>query len=272
MKRHLFTAGGGLAGIFLTIALLTAGASAIQGRQDAATPDFTLETPDTGDMPEVAPETGDAISALPLDEFVTESKKPVRGIAPEQFFLPGDVTAKPLERIEPRLPLSQAPARPEPEPMVLRHPIVLSAGLIRFGDRLVQLKGMLPQQTDRTCGSDRPWPCGMVARTALRNFIRARALLCKVPEKGWQGTLVTACTVNSVDPAAWLAQNGWGEAPAGSPFEAEVQAAKAAGLGFFGNDPRNRGDPRDTGVPPVAPGETPLSDENPAVTETAPDL
>ena len=259
MKRHLFIAGGGLAAICLTVALLGLGASSIRHRQDAATPDFLLETPGNVDMPEIG------ASALPFDDMVTEPEKPVRDIAPEQFFMPGDVTAKPLKRIEPRLPLSQAPARPEPEPVVLRHPIVLSAGLIRFGDRLVQLEGLLPQQADRTCGSDERWPCGMVARTALRNFLRARALLCKVPEKGWQGTFVTTCTVNSVDPAAWLAQNGWGEAPAGSPFEPEIQAAKEAGLGFFGSDPRDT----DT---PLATGEASVSGDGQAMTGSGPDL
>jgi endonuclease YncB( thermonuclease family) len=77
-----------------------------------------------------------------------------------------------------------------------------------------------------------------VARTAFRNFLRARALLCNVPKNGWQGTLTTTCTVNSIDPAVWLAENGWAEASAGSPLETRVEAAKQSRLGIFGDDPR----------------------------------
>ncbi|WP_426240247.1 thermonuclease family protein [Pararhizobium sp. DWP1-1-3] len=271
MKRHLFTIGGGLAGIALTVALLLTGASAIQGRQSAATPDFALETPDMADVPDAdVPDLGgDAITADAQPVTASESSAnigdgngsgaiephgvSVRDIAPEQFGLPEDVTAQPLERIEPRTPLSQPVARPEPLPTVLRHPVALSAGLIQFGGRLLQLDGILPQKADRVCGeAGRTWPCGVIARTALRNFIRARALLCNVTKNSWQGTLTTTCRLNNADPAAWLAESGWAEVPAGSPLAGKVEAARKARLGFFGDDPRTF----DTTTAP--PAETPL--------------
>lgn len=251
MKRHLLTAGGGLAGIFLTIALLMSGASAIQGRQSAATPEFTLETPDLTDVRDLG---GDGMSA---DDVQTDGGEPtpgngdengqtapqeksVRDIAPEQFSRPEEVTAQPLERVEPRTPLSDAVAKPEPVPLVLRHPVALSAGLIQFDDRLLQLDGLVPQKADRVCGkAAKTWPCGVVARTAFRNFLRARALMCNVPKDGWQGTLTTTCSVNNTDPAVWLAENGWAEAQPGSPLEDKVEAARKSRLGFFGDDPRD---------------------------------
>lgn len=249
MKRHLTTIAGGLLGIFLTVALLKSGASVIQGQQSAATPEFTLETPELSDVPDLGGvETGtaetDVGEAVPIDPAengtVDPLSTPVRDIAPEQFGLPEEVTAKPLERIEARQSLSDPVAKPEPIPSVLRHPVALSAGLIQFdGDRLLQLDGLVSQTADRTCDANgKSWPCGLVARTAFRNFLRARALLCNVPKNGWQGTLTTTCTVNSIDPAVWLAENGWAEASAGSPLETRVEAARQSRLGIFGDDPR----------------------------------
>lgn len=257
MKRHLITVGGGLLGIFLTIVLLESGQSVIQARQSATSPDFTLETPDMGDVPDLggtdlgSPDLDADAGDMPVgaDETVPadptnnglEGKNRVRDIAPDQFGLPQEVTTLPLERIEPRVPLSEPVARPQAIPTVLRHPVALSAGLIRFGDRLLQLDGLAPQKPDRICGeADRAWPCGVVARTAFRNFLRARALICPVPKNGWTGTLTASCTINAVDPAGWLAENGWAEASAGSPLADKVEAARTSRLGFFGDDPRDR--------------------------------
>ncbi|MCV9998932.1 thermonuclease family protein [Pararhizobium sp. YC-54] len=274
MKRHLLTIGGGLAGIVLTVLLLMTGVSAIQGRQSTATPDLTLETPDMADVPDLGgdgmtaaetrvgepasvdpvpidpaisdpaigdPSPVDPASTLSLDNGLPQTEdKAVRDIAPEHFGLPREVTAQPLERIAPRTPLSQALARPEPVPSVLRHPVALSAGLIQFGDQLLQLDGIVPEKADRVCGeAGKTWPCGVVARTAFRNFLRARALLCMVPKNGWQGTLTAACSVNNIDPAVWLAENGWANVPAGSPLAGKVEAARQSRLGFFGDDPRD---------------------------------
>ncbi|MCV9962586.1 thermonuclease family protein [Pararhizobium sp. BT-229] len=250
MKRHLLTAGGGLLGIFLTVVLLESGASVIQARQSAATPEFTLETPDLTDVPDLGDEGMDTGNAemdrgetVPDDpaQNGTVGDKSIRDIAPEQFGLGEDVTTQPLERIEARQPLSDAVAKPEPELSVLRHPVALAAGLIRFDDgRVLQLDGLVPQDADRTCDDNgKSWPCGAVARTAFRNFLRARALVCAVPKDGWQGTLSTKCSIGNSDPALWLAENGWAEATAGSPLAEAVETAKKSRLGFFGDDPRD---------------------------------
>ncbi len=274
MKRHLLTIGGGLAGIVLTVALLLTGASVIQGRQGAETQDFALETPDMADVPDLGGDgmnTEDAGETVPADPASGETApmgtvgeglpqtqgQPVRDIAPEQFGLPQEITARALERIEPRLPLSLPVAKPEAVPAVLRHPVALTAGLIQFGDRLLQLYGILPQKADRVCGeAGQVWPCGTVAKTAFRNFLRARALSCTVPKNGWQGTLTATCSVNNTDPAAWLAESGWADATAGSPLAGKVDAARKARLGFFGDDPRTF----DTTATP--PAETALPEDS----------
>ncbi|WP_275788335.1 thermonuclease family protein [Pararhizobium gei] len=249
MKRNLLTAGGGLLAILVTIALLEGGASVIRGQQDDPISDFTLETPDMSDVPAIGvdePETDGlqpiTIDPAPLDGVSIEAAPmAVRTIAPQQFALPKDISAQPLERIEARKPLSEPEEKPKAVATVLRHPVSLSAGLIAFGEnRSLQLEGLLPQDLGRICDDGgAPWPCGAVARTAFRNFLRARALVCLVPKTGWKGMLTAPCTVGNKDPAAWLAENGWGEAAAGSPLESKVKEAQSAGLGFFGRDPRN---------------------------------
>lgn len=265
MKRHLLTIGGGLAGIALTVALLLTGASVIQGRQGAETQDFTLETPDMADVPDLGGDATSADTQVPASAAdhgadggaIELQGETVRDIAPEQFGLPEEVTAQPLERIEPRLPLSQPVAKAEAVPAILRHPVALTAGLIQFGDRLLQLDGILPQKADRVCGeAGQVWPCGTVAKTAFRNFLRARALSCTVPKNGWQGTLTAACSVNNTDPAAWLAESGWADVPAGSSLAGKVDAARKARLGFFGDDPRTF----DTTATP--PAETALPEDS----------
>ncbi len=237
MKRHLLTLGGGCAGIALTMALLSFGSATIKGRESAATSDFVLETPDMADLGE----TDDAGPSEDNAADFSDGQAPAaRSIEPLKFGLPEEVETAPLERIEPRTPLSQ-PVVKEVKPVttVLRHPVVVSAGLIRFGDSLLQLEGIEPQDAARLCDSGgKSWPCGMVAQTAFRNFLRARALVCSVPEGGWTGTVSSACTVGGSDPAAWLAENGWAIVQAGSPLSEKAEAAAKAGLGFSGADPR----------------------------------
>lgn len=237
MKRHLLTLGGGCAGIALTIALLSFGSVTIKGRESAAPSDFVLETPDMADLGEAADTniTGDN-----APDFSEEEAPAVRSIEPLQFGLPEEVTSAPLERIEPRMPLSE-PIVKEVKPVttVLRHPVAVSAGLIRFGNSLLQLEGIEPQDAARICDSDgKSWPCGMIARTALRNFLRARALVCSVPEGGWTGTVTSTCTVSGLDPAVWLVESGWATVADGSPLSEKAAAAAKAGLGFSGPDPR----------------------------------
>lgn len=239
MKRHLLTFLGGLAAIGLTVLILMGGQATIQGRESAATPDFTLETPD--DMP--AAEDDGAVLPEPEntvpDVAGQDENKPVRSIEPENFGMPEAVTAEPLARIEARAPLSEPVAKAEPELQVLRHPTALSAGTIQFENGTLQLDGIEPQSAERQCGEgEKAWPCGLVARTSFRGYLRARALRCMVPADKWQGTITARCSISDADPAQWLAENGWAEASANSPLGDSVAAARAKKLGFYGDDPR----------------------------------
>lgn len=240
MKRHLLTFLGGFAAIGLTALILMGGHATIQGWESTATPDFTLETLDAMPSAEedgaILPEPEDTVPAVAGQE----ENKPVRSIEPESFGLPELVTAEPLTRVEARAPLSEPVAKAEPELQVLRHPTALSAGTIQFDNGTLQLDGIEPQSAERQCGEgDKTWPCGMVARTAFRGYLRARALRCMVPAEKWQGTITARCSLGDADPAQWLAENGWAEASANSPLTDMVAAARVKKLGFYGNGPQS---------------------------------
>lgn len=244
MQRHVFTFGGGLIAIFLTIAILESGASVIRGQQQAATPEFSLETPDLSDVPTIGEDGSETVpmgDTKPSEEGAAGSGNAVRDVAPEQFPLADEVESQPLERVEARKPLSEPQPEPQIAAAVLRRPVAVSAGLVAFEDgRTLQLEGLAPEKADRTCDDNgKSWPCGEVARTAFRNYLRARALVCEVPKNGWQGTTTAHCVVGNDDPALWLAQNGWAEATtAGSPLSDAVDEARRGRVGFYGSDPR----------------------------------
>ncbi|MDQ0318855.1 endonuclease YncB(thermonuclease family) [Pararhizobium capsulatum DSM 1112] len=236
MKRQLLTLAGGLGAIGLTALILLAGNATIQGTESAATPEFTLDTPTMEDMGTA--EEQDDVPALPDATAPT----PDTSVESEPLTLgtPDDVTSKPLERIEPRKPLSETMTKPEPGPQVLRHPVALSAGTIRFGNGTLQLEGLGPQSAERQCGEGTSaWPCGTVARTAFRNFLRARAMTCAVPDASWEGTVTARCSIGDIDPAQWLAENGWAEPAANSAFADSIRTAQTEKRGFYGDDPRD---------------------------------
>lgn len=277
MRQQLVTLAGGIAAIALYAGILYAGAATIRDRESAATPDFVLETPDMGetefsaeaeDVPfdMTAPDAGDTMpDASGQGESSSRSTETTaRAIEPQQFGLPDEVTTKPLERIEPRSPLSDVNKDKPKAPTILQQPVALAAGLIRFDKMTLQLDGIEPEAAERTCESGgKSWPCGMVARTAFRNFLRARAVSCDIPGDGTGETVTALCTVGGQDPAAWLVANGWATPLPGSVLEAQGEAARKAKLGFFGDDPR---DFRQTPMPFDDPSAAATMDE------AAPDL
>ncbi|MGF6172878.1 thermonuclease family protein [Ensifer sp. 4252] len=276
MRQQLITLAGGIAALALYTGILYAGAATIRDRESAATPDFVLETPDMGEM-----EPADGADDVPFDMTAPEpndtppdggqsessshsTETTARTIEPQQFGLPEEVTTKPLERIEPRTPLSDTNTEKPKAPTILQRPLALAAGLIRFDKMTLQLDGIEPEAAERTCESGgKSWPCGMVARTAFRNFLRARAVSCDIAGDGTGETVTAHCTVGGQDPAAWLVANGWAMPLPGSPLEEQADAARKAKLGFYGDDPR---DFRQTPMPFDDPSAAAAMDE------AAPDL
>lgn len=148
-----------------------------------------------------------------------------------------------LVRVAPRPPLT--PPAPESDGLeagstLLHKPVALSAGALSFSGRRLELEGIEPLPAERMC-EDRAggrWPCGMIARTAFRNYLRGRSLDCTVPDGNWRETVRAACLLAGEDIARWLVVNGWAAAAEGSPYADAARTARQEGRGMHGADPR----------------------------------
>ncbi|MDX0450855.1 thermonuclease family protein [Sinorhizobium medicae] len=257
MRSKLFPIAGGLAALAVYAGILIGGDAAIRNRDSAATPDFVLETPDDAvvevpaaeahpaDTDAPAPARAPAPAPDPHPPFGSEAKSDkgsrmaARPIEPGLIAQPDDGVAKPLERIAPRPPFSKEPEKEEPATAVFPRPVALAAGLVRSGETTLQLKDIKPEKAEKVCEANgKSWPCGMVARTAFRNFLRGRALVCDGAD-GSAETVNARCSVGGRDVAEWLVSNGWATPLSGTPLEAKAEAARSARLGFFGDDPRD---------------------------------
>lgn len=170
-----------------------------------------------------------------------------------------DVAADgPLQRIAPRPPLSdmglvlpQASA-PVPSPdsvavdpdgqmQLLHRPVALAAGRFESNGRLIDLQGIDIVPVEEMCGpsNGESWPCGMQARTAFRSWLRARAIMCRLPADDMTSAVITSCTLGGEDVALWLVRNGWARV-GGNAESAYAEAAKQAAdshLGIYGTKP-----------------------------------
>jgi endonuclease YncB( thermonuclease family) len=215
----------GLAGVALVAALWIGGQSIT--KIPPAEPQAGL--PAAGERP-----------AEPTDDAGAESPH-ARLIAPDSIAAPR--IEGPLERVAPRTPLTAAtkPLKrehfgpPVPQGTLLYGPIAAAAGEIEANGYTVRLAGIKATPADRTCTDDsgQSWPCGVVARTAFRAWMRGRAVACDVPSH--PGEITTHCTLDGEDMALWLVRNGWAES-AGQYDEAEAEARREK-KGMFGPSP-----------------------------------
>lgn len=213
---------GGLAGMALWSALLLMAADKL--RQEGLAHDDTASA-----------EPAEMVAPRPP---VLETRA-VRAIDAERFASPFAGDGIGLERLAARDPMAGDDVRPA-EPVRLARPQTIEAGQIAFGARTLRLAGVAPTDRNLTCPSSAGgnWPCGMVARTQQRLFLRNRTIACDMPDDRWHGVRVANCHIGGTDIAWWLAQNGWVAAEAGSPLAGVTTAARAARRGIFGDDPR----------------------------------
>ncbi len=155
-----------------------------------------------------------------------------------------------LQRVEPRAPLSDIAAPPLPLPpkpakdlpkrwRTVGNGFASAAGIIQAGSVSITLAGLdtLTETDTCTAPSGQIWPCGMVARTAFRAYLRSRTLNCDMPD-GLIDTATSAeCLLAGGDPAKWLVENGWARARADGPYVSEADNAKASGAGIYGPPP-----------------------------------
>ncbi|WP_266035161.1 thermonuclease family protein [Brucella intermedia] len=215
-------------------------------------------SPETGNRPEETPsqpgQTG------PADGQASEPGKPN-----DQADDGG------MEREAPRPPLSDlglasTPKPPEPpapatpvdageQMQLLQRPVAVAAGRLESQGRTIELQGIEIVPVEQTCqtASGESWPCGMQARTAFRQWLRSRAVMCRLPQNDSGAAVATECTLGNEDAAAWLVANGWAKAAPGSAYEEAGGKAVEARLGIFGDKP-------DTSLPNPEPGSSDMMD------------
>jgi endonuclease YncB( thermonuclease family) len=107
--------------------------------------------------------------------------------------------------------------------------IVSDSGTLEAGDAVIRLNGIVASKADAQCHDkqDKNWSCGAAAKTALRRLIRARAVVCDLPEPGEQKSFTARCAVSGTDLSTWMVRQGWAK-PNDPPEPALADAAEAA--------------------------------------------
>lgn len=132
------------------------------------------------------------------------------------------------------------PEPPAPAYQVLAKPAVTGAGILETTRGRVILKDIVGVDPTALCGADTSaWPCGQLALTQFRRFLRGRSVNCDIADPNWQGDVTARCTLGKEDLAAWLVENGWARPVTGSQYEEAGRAAEAGKRGIFASDPRH---------------------------------
>lgn len=107
--------------------------------------------------------------------------------------------------------------------------IVSDSGTLEAGDVVIRLNGIVASKADAQCHDKqgKNWPCGAAAKTALRRLVRARAVVCDLPEPGEQKSFTARCAVSGTDLSTWVVRQGWAK-PNDPPEPALADAAEAA--------------------------------------------
>lgn len=151
----------------------------------------------------------------------------------------------PLERVEPREPLSQLSLALPPKPPVkedggtiLYRPVATGSARFEAMGRVVDVAGTEGIDPGERCTFEgAEWACGVRARTAFRYFIRGRAISCDVPPEAGND-IVADCRLGAQDVGAWLVTNGWARAAPGGPYAEAEREARQAQRGIFGPPPK----------------------------------
>ena len=138
-------------------------------------------------------------------------------------------TARLAQQIQ-SLPLrAETDIKPKPTKKTYYRVIVPDSGTLEAGDVVIKLNGIVASKADAQCQNEKgkSWPCGVAAKTALRQLIRARAVVCDLPGPGKQKSFTARCTVSGTDLSTWLVRQGWAK-PSDLPEPELADAAEAA--------------------------------------------
>ncbi len=154
----------------------------------------------------------------------------VRDVTPAGI-TPGPAVTGPLVRVRPPFPLPRQPRPPRTERIY--HPMVMAAGVIKARGRDIALAGVDAPAFAAECGDGAAaWPCGRMARAALRRFIRGRAVECVIPRGAEEIPSPAECSVGGESLSQWLVAQGWAE-PADEAYAGMGVQAREARLGIW---------------------------------------
>jgi endonuclease YncB( thermonuclease family) len=117
-------------------------------------------------------------------------------------------------------------------------PIALDAGTIQVKDRRIKFADVVAPEATTLCEmkSGGPgWPCGRAALSALRMFLRGRAVECLHAGDDNADPLVALCRIGSIDIGLWLVRLGWAGAGrnASEDYQAAARLARCSNLGLW---------------------------------------
>lgn len=92
-----------------------------------------------------------------------------------------------------------------------RRVVVQNGGMFKTDKLSVHLAGLDALDFNDDCESTlgKNWPCGRMARTALRRLIRAREVVCTILKKLPDNAIMADCKVAGIDINEWVIRQGW---------------------------------------------------------------
>jgi endonuclease YncB( thermonuclease family) len=154
----------------------------------------------------------------------------VRDVTPETMTAAPQAATAPAREAAPQ---PDAASSASGETRRLFAPLVAAAGTFEVDGHALRIAGVEATSLDRTCGEGAAaWPCGRVARAALRRFVRGRAIECDVPAGSASLPDEATCRVGNDDIAEWLVSQGWAK-PSGTAHADAAKAAENDGRGLF---------------------------------------
>jgi endonuclease YncB( thermonuclease family) len=184
---------------------------------------------DGAKLAQAAPPAGDPRPApIPFELRPSVAQPAVRDVTPDGITA-GPAVTGPLIRIAPPAPTEAPDPARQARSERLFFPLIVAADTIKLREREVRLAGIAAPSFESFCGEGiAAWPCGRMARAALRRFIRGRAVDCEVPAGAAEIPDPAECSVAGRSLSAWLVSQGWAKQQGGAfaELEADARAAK----------------------------------------------
>lgn len=221
---------------------VVAGLCALAGTLLFAAPDRDQSNQETAapnlqERPEPAPKP--PVATPPSEPPADRQPSGARNVTPDAFTRRPGIEGD-LVRVAPRRPPSPDAEATTPDQetslQLLARPVATSVDHLVVDKGSIELPGIRPVPLERECGSGSAiWPCGMMARTALRRFIGLKSIRCPVPDGfGTREETITArCTLAGRDLGEWIVASGWAEAEPGGPYVEAEEQARREGLGLW---------------------------------------